>query len=638
MSEMLQQGSCLAPADCTKWSSSERESHPRQLNSQLRIMSCRMLSSFLRYAAGSVFHHYARCWGQWTCAVRSKALQKNLSTTTPLFIKTEQVFTRVGNFADRLAIVDDNGHYTYRDLYQYSLGLSRKIQSALGCFDGDIKEQRISILCPNDVSYVVAQWASWMSGGVVVPLCGNHPVSELEYIVQDSQSSLIIVEKNYVELVTPVADRLGVKCILLRGYNLSQESSPDTEQLERDAAAPVPDASYVVTDWRDRGAMILYTSGTTGRPKGVLTTHGILCSQVTSLVKQWEWSRDDVILHVLPLHHLHGVLNKLLCPLWVGATCVMLPEFNAKRVWDYLLKTDCAEVPRINMFMAVPTIYAKLIEYHNKHFTQNHVKDFIYSVCQSKIRLMVSGSAALPEPILEKWKQISGHVLLERYGMTEIGMALSNPVRGVRIPGAVGTPLPGVEVRIAMENSTRNQSSYTVIAEGNSRETKVRPGMQGKEGELLIKGHSVFREYWNRTKETEESFTSDGWFKTGDTVCYRDGVYWILGRSSVDIIKSGGYKISALDVERHLLGHPDIADVAVIGAPDMTWGQKVVAVVQLHEGCSLSQKELKEWAREHLATYSLPSELILVEGIPRNHMGKVNKKDLLKCFYPTPSK
>ncbi|XP_072451865.1 malonate--CoA ligase ACSF3, mitochondrial isoform X3 [Chiloscyllium punctatum] len=316
----------------------------------------------------------------------------------------------------------------------------------------------------------------------------------------------------------------------------------------------------------------------------------------------------------------------------------MLPEFSAQQVWEYLLKTDCPEVPRVNMFMAVPTIYVKLIEYHAKYFRQSHVKDFIHSMCQSNIRLMVSGSAALPEPIRKKWKEISGHTLLERYGMTEVGMVLSNPVLGVRVPGAVGTPLPGMEVRIVMENATRNHSSYTVIAEGNSRETKVKPGMEGKDGELLVKGNSVFREYWNRTKETQESFTSDGWFKTGDTVCYRDGVYWILGRSSVDIIKSGGHKISALDVECHLLGHPHISDVAVIGAPDLTWGQKVVAVVQLKEGRSLSQKELKEWARQHLPTYSLPTELILVEEIPRNNMGKVNKKDLLKHFYPPTSK
>ncbi|XP_051884586.1 malonate--CoA ligase ACSF3, mitochondrial isoform X2 [Pristis pectinata] len=308
------------------------------------------------------------------------------------------------------------------------------------------------------------------------------------------------------------------------------------------------------------------------------------------------------------------------------------------KVWEYLLKTNGTGAPRINVFMAVPTVYARLIEYHTKNFTQSHVKDFIHSICQSNIRLMVSGSAALPQPILEKWKEISGHTLLERYGMTEIGMALSNPLHGVRVPGAVGNPLPGVEVRIAIENSTRNHSSYTVIAEGDSRGTEVRPGLEGKNGELLVKGPSVFQEYWNKTKETAESFTSDGWFKTGDTVCYRDGVYWILGRTSVDIIKCGGYKISALDIERHLLGHPHIADVAVIGASDMTWGQKVVAIVQLNQGCALSLKELREWARDRMATYSVPSELILVEQIPRNHMGKVNKKDLLKRFFPPSSR
>ncbi|XP_072926627.1 malonate--CoA ligase ACSF3, mitochondrial isoform X1 [Hemitrygon akajei] len=595
-----------------------------------------MLSNLLSITPELVSYYYVRCWGRCTSAiVRSvkihKCLQRNLGTAASSFARTEQVFTRAANFADRLAIVDYRGRYTYRDLYRCSQALSREIQSALGCFDGDIREQRISILCPNDVSFVIAQWASWMSGGVAVPLSHKHPASQLEYVVHDSQSTLIIVEENYIKWVTPVANKLQVKCLPL--YK-SHRMVPDTMQPDQCAGTPVADATYVVTDWRARGAMILYTSGTTGQPKGVLTTHGILQSQITSLVKQWEWSKDDVILHVLPLHHLHGIVNKLLCPLWVGAACVMLPEFNAQQVWEYLLKTNGTGAPRINVFMAVPTIYAKLIEYHAKNFTQSHVRDFIHSICQSNIRLMVSGSAALPQPILEKWKEITGHMLLERYGMTEIGMALSNPLRGARVPGAVGNPLPGVEVQIAKENSTRNHSSYTVIAEGDSTGTKVKPGFEGKDGELLVKGPSLFREYWNKTKETAESFTSDGWFKTGDTVCYRDGVYWVLGRTSVDIIKSGGHKISALDVERHLLGHPHIADVAVIGASDLTWGQKVVSIVQLHQGCVLSLKELREWARDHMASYSIPSELILVEQIPRNHMGKVNKRELLKQFFP----
>ncbi|XP_078257927.1 LOW QUALITY PROTEIN: malonate--CoA ligase ACSF3, mitochondrial [Rhinoraja longicauda] len=582
-----------------------------------------MLSGLLRSTLESVFQYYVQ--GRHSASIVGsvnihKWLKRNLGTTASSFARTEQVFTRAANFADRLAIVDDHGSYTYKDLYRCSQGLSRKIQSALGCSDGDIKEQRISILCPNDVSFVIAQWASWMSGGVAVPLCKKHPAPELEYVVQDSQSTLIIVEEDYAELITPVANRLQVKCLPLLK---TQRCAPDPKH--RCADFPVADATYIVADWRPRGAMILYTSGTTGPPKGVLTTHGILRSQITALVKQWEWSKDDVILHVLPLHHLHGILNKLLCPLWVGATCVMLPEFSAQRVWDYLLKNNGTGGPRINVFMAVPTVYARLIEYHTKNFTQSHVKDFIHSVCKNNIRLMVSGSAALPQPILEKWKEISGHTLLERYGMTEIGMALSNPLHGLRVPGAVGNPLPGVEVRIAMEASSRKHSADTVMAEGSSAGTQVRPGLEGKDGELQVRGPSIFQEYWNKPKETGESFTSDGWFKTGDTACYRDGVYWILGRTSVDIIKSGGYKISALDIERHLLGHPDIADVVVIGAADLTWGQKVVAVVQLHAGSSLTTAQLRLWARDRVAAYALPSELILVEHIPRNHMGKVNQ-------------
>ncbi|XP_062965531.1 malonate--CoA ligase ACSF3, mitochondrial isoform X7 [Cynocephalus volans] len=309
----------------------------------------------------------------------------------------------------------------------------------------------------------------------------------------------------------------------------------------------------------------------------------------------------------------------------------MAPEFSAQLVWEKFLSS---ETPRINVFMAVPTIYTKLIDYYDRHFTQPHVQDFIRAVCEEKIRLMVSGSSALPLPVLEKWRSITGHTLLERYGMTEVGMALSSPLATARLPGSVGTPLPGVEVRIVSENPQKDGRPYAIHAEGNERETKVTPGFEEKEGELLVRGSSVFREYWDKPEETKNAFTLDGWFKTGDTAVFKDGGYWIRGRTSLDIIKSGGYKVSALEVERHLLAHPSIADVAVIGVPDMTWGQRVTAVVTLREGFSLTHRELKEWARGVLAPYAVPSELLLVEEIPRNQMGKVNKKDLLRQFYP----
>ncbi|KGL74016.1 hypothetical protein N309_08369, partial [Tinamus guttatus] len=531
------------------------------------------------------------------------------------------VFTRALAFGDKIAIVDQNGEHTYRDLYSRSLRLSQEICRVLKCSDRDLKEERISFLCPNDSSYVVAQWASWMSGAIAVPLYKKHPAQELEYVIQDSQSALLLVAEEYLEKMAPSAAKLGVPVLpLLRSRSDGSASRGELEEL------PLPSSA-----WRGRGAMIIYTSGTTGRPKGVLSTHENVQAVTTGLVDKWEWKKEDVILHVLPLHHVHGVINKLLCPLWVGATCIMLPEFSAQMVWKKFLNS---QEPRVNVFMAVPTIYAKLIEYYDKHFSQPQVQDFVRAYCQDNIRLMVSGSAALPVPVLEKWKNITGHTLLERYGMTEIGMALSNPLHGDRVPGSVGTPLPGVEVRIATETLKSGLHSYTIHSQGDENGTQVTPGLEGQEGELLVKGPSVFREYWNRPKETKDAFTPDGWFKTGDTAAYRDGVYWIRGRTSVDIIKNGGFKVSALEVERQLLAHPHITDVAVIGPPDVVWGQRVSAVVQLREGEMLSVKELKAWARGSMAPYAIPTELVVVEEIPRNQMGKVNKKELLQRFYP----
>ncbi|KAM9765871.1 malonate--CoA ligase ACSF3, mitochondrial [Menidia menidia] len=552
--------------------------------------------------------------GQWLWAAQQRA---HRWTTVPPSsgINKKPVFTRALEFGEKLAIIDSSGRHSYEQLYRSSLGLASRISVALQSDFGGLDGKRISFLCENDASYTIAQWAAWMSGGTAVPLYRKHPVSELEYIVSDSQSSLLIAAHPYAETLEPLAQKLRLPCLTM----------PLTSNLEA-LETETNEKETTITDWADRPAMIIYTSGTTGRPKGVLHTHSSIQAMVQCLVSEWAWSKDDVILHTLPLHHVHGIVNKLLCPLSVGATCIMLPEFQPQKVWEMLLTS---KAPMVNLFMAVPTIYSKLIQYYDQHFTQPHVKDFVKAVCRERIRLMVSGSAALPLPTLQRWEEITGHVLLERYGMTEIGMALSNPLKGPRIPGAVGSPLPSVDVRIVMSNTTN-----TTIAVGTHKETQVCPGLDGKEGELLVRGPSVFKEYWNKPQETRESFTDDGWFKTGDTAVYKDGVYWIMGRTSVDIIKSGGYKISALEVERHLLAHPDIIDVAVIGAPDATWGQKVTAVVQLRKGQRMTLPELKTWAREHMAPYTIPTGLVLVEEMPRNQMGKVNKKDLLRHFFP----
>jgi malonyl-CoA/methylmalonyl-CoA synthetase len=348
--------------------------------------------------------------------------------------------------------------------------------------------------------------------------------------------------------------------------------------------------------------LILYTSGTTSKPKGVVTTHRNIEAQVTSLIEAWEWTSEDHILHVLPLHHIHGIINVLTCALWAGARCQILPRFEAEAVWDRLIEDD------LTLFMAVPTIYSRLIAAWEAASPER--RRTMTAAC-AKLRVMVSGSAALPVPVLEKWQAISGHVLLERYGMTEIGMGISNPLHGRRVPGHVGTPLPGVEVRLVDDSGNEVPD--------------------GTPGEIQIKGPGVFLEYWRKPEATREAFR-DGWFRTGDVAVLEAGSYRILGRSSVDIIKTGGYKVSALEIEEVLLAHPGIAECAVVGIADPEWGERVSAAVVTRDGEELTLEVLRAWARERLAVYKVPTRLLVVDALPRNAMGKVTKPDVARLF------
>jgi malonyl-CoA/methylmalonyl-CoA synthetase len=348
--------------------------------------------------------------------------------------------------------------------------------------------------------------------------------------------------------------------------------------------------------------MILYTSGTTSRPKGVVITHANLEAQISTLVQEWGWRDDDCTLCVLPLHHVHGIVNVVSCALWAGARCEFLPEFSPASVFASF------DGGRVTVFMAVPTIYHKLITAWEKL-----PGDRQQSLSQKmrNFRLMVSGSAALPVSVLERWRAISSHTLLERYGMTEIGMALSNPLHGERRPGFAGTPLPGVEVRLADDS-------------GNDVP-------DGETGEILVRGKNVFLEYWNRPEATREAFGPEGWFKTGDVAIVEKGYYRILGRNSVDIIKSGGYKISALEIEETLRLHSAVRDCGVVGIENEEWGEEVAAVVVTREsGADL--EEIDRWLRSQLPPYKIPRRWAVAEVLPRNAMGKVIKKELKSLF------
>lgn len=480
---------------------------------------------------------------------------------------------------DRTALIAAEGVFTYRQLLETSAGVA----SCLLDGENDLQEERVAFLSPPGFQYVAAQWGIWRAGGVAVPLCASHPQPELEHVIADSEAGIIIAHPDFAKILRPLAATQNIKFLLT------------TELMQAEATTlPIIDTG--------RRAMIIYTSGTTSKPKGVVSTHKNIEAQIKMLNVAWEWTAADRILHVLPLHHIHGIINALSCALWSGATCEILPKFDTHEVWSRFLSG------KITLFMAVPTIYIKLIEAWEQASPQ---QQRAMSAACAKMRLMISGSAALPVRVLEKWEEITHHVLLERYGMTEIGMALSNPLHGQRVPGCVGAPLPTVEVRLVDENGEEVED--------------------GIPGEILVKSPSVFLEYWNKPAETQKAFR-DGWFCTGDVAVVQDGVYRILGRRSVDIIKTGGYKVSALEIEEVLRTHPEIQECAVVGVEDGEWGERVCAALVLNTETQLTLAALQKWARGRLATYKIPARICYVDALPRNTMGKVIKADVVKLF------
>ena len=509
------------------------------------------------------------------------------------------IIARASGHGRRTAVVEAQGTFTYNDL----LDASSRVAAALLAGRLDLHEERVAFLVTPGFPWVAVQWGIWRAGGVAVPLPLNSTGPELQYFIDDTGASALVLDAQAAPVLAPIAAARGI-CALFY------------EQLPTFQAAELADVNIININ-SERRAMILYTSGTTSRPKGVVTTHANITAQIMSLVEAWEWSADDSIVLCLPLHHVHGIINVASCALWSGATCQMLPRFDANAVWD------CIAGGSVTLFMAVPTVYVKLIAAWDKASPERRA---CLSQACARLRLMVSGSAALPVSTLKRWKEISGHTLLERYGMTEIGMALSNPLRGERVPGSVGTPLPSVEVQLAGEDGEA-----------------VAPGTLG---EIEVRGPSVFVEYWGQPEATRAAFR-DGWFRTGDTAVVENengenenGVYRIFGRTNIDILKTGGHKVSALEIEDALREHPAVADCAVVGVPDPEWGERVAAAVVLKEGLKealndgdvLDLPSLRTWAKELLAAHKVPSRLLVLDALPRNAMGKVMKPSVAALF------
>ena len=479
-------------------------------------------------------------------------------------------------YGDGIALENDRGVLTYKQL----LKQSQTLASDLIAKKNDLGGERILSLLPPSFDYVVLQWAVWQAGGIFVPLPNKLTNDDLRFLIEDIEPSTIIVENGSLDTVLPFTGQYKVKT--MDDYNT--DSIKDLPSINNDAPC-----------------MLLYTSGTTGKPKGVVLSHLNLKTQITSLQEAWGWTKQDKTVLTLPLYHVHGIVNILCCALASGATCIIHPRFDPQAVWNEFRKGD------ISLFMAVPTIYAKLMEWYDCVDTNEQLN---LSKAVSNLRLTVSGSAPLSKLLFDRWYEISGHKMLERYGMTETGMILSNPLDGERRKGAVGQPLPGVSVKLVGEQGQ-----------------EISPGIPG---EVLVKGKGVFSEYWRRPEETGVSFHKE-WFQTGDLAVEEEDYYRLLGRLNQDIIKTGGHKVSALEIEEVLVEHPDINDATVVSINDNIWGEIVCAAV-IPRTELLSDDSILEWSKDKFITHKKPRRVLIVNDFPRNDLGKVIKAELREMF------
>jgi len=448
--------------------------------------------------------------------------------------------------------------------------------------EGGTLGDRVAVQVDKTVEAVLLYLGCLKAGLVYLPLNTAYKTGEVDYFLTDATPAFLICDPAKEADLTPVAKKAGVKKIFNMDA-LGKGSLIDAAMTEEDTFVTVPRKS-------DDLAAILYTSGTTGRSKGAMLTHENLASNAQTLVKYWAFEEDDILLHALPIFHVHGLFVALHCAFLKANTVIFLPKFDVDAVM--------ANLPKSTVFMGVPTFYVRLLD--NPEFGKE--------TCLN-MRLFTAGSAPLLEETFNLFTERTGHVILERYGMSEAGMITSNPYEGKRIAGSVGFPLDN-EVRIADE-------------EGN-----ILP--DGEIGILEIKGPNVFKGYWKMPEKTAAEFRSDGFFITGDmTMKGDDGYYRIVGRSK-DLIISGGYNVYPKEIESYLDEMEGVLESAVVGRPDPDFGEAVVAFIVLDNSKEITPEDVITYAKKNLANFKAPKEVIFLEELPRNTMGKVQKNELRK--------
>jgi malonyl-CoA/methylmalonyl-CoA synthetase len=445
---------------------------------------------------------------------------------------------------------------------------------------------RILLCGPTSVGLIVAYLGALRIGGVAVFAGPTLTDAELRYMVEDCQPVAAFAAGDGLRRLQAMAG--GRRLIReLVSLDRSTHHDPSLEDIiaERTEPMGVEDLAG------DQVALCAYTSGTTGQPKATPLTHGNLLSSIRGAMLAWRWTSEDILVHALPLFHQHG-LGGVHATLIAGSTAILHGHFDPERI--------CREIEsrRATVFFAVPAMYQRLVTW-----------DGFRTAKLSSLRVAISGSAPLPPALAREISLHLGHRVLERYGTTESGLDVSNPYEGERETGAVGLPLPGIELAV-------------VDSDG-------RPVADGEEGEVVLRGPQIFSGYWGKKKESQSSFYAGGWFRTGDVgrIDPDSGYLSIVGRIK-DLIISGGLNVYPREVEAALETHPSVAEVAVLGLPSAVWGEEVTAFVVVASGASLIPEDLIAHARKRLASYKCPKAIIIVDSLPRNPTGKLERESL----------
>jgi malonyl-CoA/methylmalonyl-CoA synthetase len=546
------------------------------------------------------------------------------------------VYTQIENHRSKIAISDVNGDYLYEDVYMRSWDLAKGIIGLLG---DSGQGQRICFLCPSGLTHVITSWACWMSGNVAVPLCPGSDQARLEHLMMDSSCSVVVTTKDQVERVHPITKAHGQKLIVL------DETWWTEPKQETDQVSPLPEPFVDPELYKNSSALILYTAGMTGLPKGVVLSHSILGNQIERVVDAWDWSSSDSVLHTLSLGNVYGLINSLQAPLSTGARITLMPTFDSVKVWSHLLGVGVNtgnSLAKINTFPGVPVMYSQLLAKADELFKDKKTRDYVKTTCSKRIRLMMSSTATLPPQIVTQWKNVTGHRVLENFISTEAGTALCNRVAGSgnkQGPGCqdCGAPTSKTQTQVVRFRD-HTKTAYDVLASGDEAGTKVENQNREEEkviGELRLRGDSVATKYWMEGAEVDIKM-DNGWFNTGDIVQYSKGCYKVWGRLNMANINHKGKMVNAASIEKRVLSHKDIDDCYVVGIGDIQSEQKIAAIIVINQTKKVNIENILEWCSENMDESEIPTLFKLVTGIARDSSGHVDKLKIKNLFNDEP--